>query len=298
MGDARVLAAGQHYPAGALYVVATPIGNAADITLRALHVLELADAVACEDTRNTSALLLRYGLSKPLLAAHAHNEAEAAQRILARLQAGERIALVSDAGTPGISDPGARIVDAVRAAGLPVVPLPGASATAAAVAVSGRLLDAGEGAFCFAGFLPTKAAQRDAALRALRALPMAFLIYESPHRIGATLGALAALLPAGCGLLVCRELTKQFEEIAQLTVEAGPAWLAADAQRERGEFVLLVEGSGKSAGEQAALDVEKLLDALCKELPASAAARIAASLSGRPRDEMYQGVLARKPQKD
>ena len=157
MSDWISLAASQSYPAGTLYVVATPIGNVADLSLRALHVLGLADAVACEDTRNTGQLLSRVGLQRPLVAVHEHNEREAAGRIAARLAAGERIAYVSDAGTPGISDPGARLVEAVRAAGHPVVPLPGPSAAVAALSVAGDLLDAGAGRFTFAGFLPSKA---------------------------------------------------------------------------------------------------------------------------------------------
>src|SRR5450830_855217 len=169
-------AAQQTYPESALYVLATPIGNVCDITLRALHVLTIADAVACEDTRNTSHLLNRYGISQTLIAAHEHNEREAADKIISRLQQGERVALVSDAGTPAVSDPGARIVEAVRAAGLRVVPLPGASAAVTALSASGLVNDQ----FHFVGFLPNKSKQRESALQALLTVPATLVLYEAP----------------------------------------------------------------------------------------------------------------------
>ena len=178
----------QIYPTGTLYVVATPIGNIGDISLRALHVLSLVDAIACEDTRNSGHLLTRYGLSKPLIAAHEHNEREVADKLIARLQAGERIALVSDAGTPAVSDPGARIVDAVRSAGLRVMPLPGASAAVTALSASGLLSDQ----FYFVGFLPAKPRQRDNTLLQLRAVTATLVFYEAPHRIVECANALAA----------------------------------------------------------------------------------------------------------
>ncbi|HTN65748.1 MAG TPA: 16S rRNA (cytidine(1402)-2'-O)-methyltransferase, partial [Burkholderiaceae bacterium] len=199
----------QTYPLSALYVLATPIGNVGDISLRALHVLTLVDAVACEDTRNTGHLLSRYGLSKPLLAAHQHNERTVADKIVARLQAGERIALVSDAGTPAVSDPGARIVDAVLQAGLRVLPLPGASAAIAALSVSGLVNDH----FHFVGFLPAKAQQRASTLANLRALPATLVLYEAPHRIVDTVAALAAAFDGARRIVFARELSKLFEEI-------------------------------------------------------------------------------------
>ncbi|MGH8808140.1 MAG: 16S rRNA (cytidine(1402)-2'-O)-methyltransferase, partial [Noviherbaspirillum sp.] len=178
----------QIYPSATLYVVATPIGNTGDITLRALNMLAIADAVACEDTRNTAHLLTRYGLSKELIAAHEHNEREVADKLIARLQSGQRIALVSDAGTPAVSDPGARIVDAVRAAGLRVLPLPGASAGISALSASGLINDR----FYFIGFLPAKAKQRETELRSLATLNATLVFYEAPHRIADTVDALAA----------------------------------------------------------------------------------------------------------
>ena len=194
------LAHTQHYPDAALYVVATPIGNTADITLRALHVLGLADRIAAEDTRNTGQLLARYGISKPLVAVHEHNEREAAQRVIELLRGGERVAYVSDAGTPGISDPGARLVDAVRAAGFAVVPLPGASAAVTALSVAGDWA----GAFTFAGFLPPKAKQRATALQGLVSHPYALVFYEAPHRIAETVAALADAFGPARRLLIAR----------------------------------------------------------------------------------------------
>ncbi len=233
------LAQAQQYPAAALYVVATPIGNTADITLRALHVLGLVDRIAAEDTRNTGQLLSRYGISKPLLAVHEHNEREAAQRVIEHLRAGERVAYVSDAGTPGISDPGAKLVDAVRAAGFAVVPLPGASALATALSVAGDWA----GTFTFLGFLPTKAKQRTSALQSLASHSHAMVFYEAPHRVVETVQALADAFGGERRLLIARELTKLHEAVHCCTLAEGPAWLAADPNRQRGEFVLVVEGA-------------------------------------------------------
>ena len=187
LAAARDAAAAQHYPQGALYVVATPIGNLADITLRALHVLQLADTVACEDTRHTQALLRAYGIDKSahqLLAVHQHNEAEAAQQVVQRLQQGQRVAYVSDAGTPGVSDPGARLAQAVREAGLRSVPLPGASSITTALSAAGAVAHSAEqGGFVFAGFLPVKQAERAAAVQVLAGEPRCVVLLEAPHRI-------------------------------------------------------------------------------------------------------------------
>ena len=189
LGAAHDAAAAQHYPQGALYVVATPIGNLADITLRALQVLQLVDCVACEDTRHTHSLLRAYGIEKAgaqLLAVHQHNEAEAAQQVIARLQQGQRVAYVSDAGTPAVSDPGARLVAAVVAAGLRVSPLPGASSLTAAISASGAVARAdAQGGFVFAGFLSSKLLQRQTEVDQLRREPRAVVLLEAPHRIEA-----------------------------------------------------------------------------------------------------------------
>ncbi len=271
--------------------MATPIGNLADLTLRALHVLQLVDAIACEDTRHTQALLRAVGIERPgaqLIALHQHNEAAAAQGVVERLARGERIAYVSDAGTPGVSDPGARLVAAVHAAGLRALPLPGASSVTTLLSAAGAHAggDAAQG-FVFAGFLPTKAAERDAAVQALAVEPRAVILLEAPHRIEALAGALAVL--GTRSLTVGRELTKQFEEIATLAAEALPAWLAAGPQRTRGEFALLLHPAapvrdGNNEG-------ERVLRLLLAELPVKSAVKLAAEISGAPRNALYELAL-------
>ena len=279
----------QHYPDCTLYVVATPIGNLADITLRALHVLQLVDAIACEDTRHTSPLLRQYGIDKPLLAVHEHNELEAALGVIERLQRGERVAYVSDAGTPAVSDPGARLVAATQAAGLRVLPLPGASSITTALSVAGL---AGDSGFVFAGFLPTKAGERDQAVAKLQLDARATVILEAPHRIEALARAMA---PLGARLLtVGRELTKQFEEIATVPAQDFAAWLAANPQRTRGEFALVLHpapGSDTPDGNEEAL---KVLQLLMAELPLKTAVKLAAEISGAPRNELYDAALKLK----
>ncbi len=265
MLQAAASAAGaQHYPTGALYVVATPIGNLADITLRAIHVLALVDAIACEDTRHSAPLLRQLGIEgKPLLALHAHNEREAAAGVLLRLARGERVAYVSDAGTPAISDPGAALVAAAQAAGYRVLPIPGASSATAALSVAG---DALGGPFTFIGFLPQRAGERALPLKALAADPRTQLLFEAPHRIE----SLAQALADACGtrtLTVCRELTKQFETVHRLPASDLPAWLAADANRSRGEFVLVVHAQQADAPDTAASAHEATLRTLLAALP-------------------------------
>lgn len=282
------LAQGQQYPAAALYVVATPIGNVADITLRALHVLGLVDRIAAEDTRNTGQLLARYGISKPLIAVHQHNERDAALRVVEHLHAGERVAYVSDAGTPGISDPGAKLVDAARDAGFQVIPLPGASALATALSAAGDWA----ATFSFLGFLPPKAKQRTAAVQALASQPHALVFYEAPHRIVETVQALADTLGGARKLLIARELTKLHEALHRCTLAEGPAWLAGDPNRQRGEFVLVVEGAQvEVAGEH---DHDVLLGILLEELTVSSAAKVAATLTGASRNALYTRALALK----
>ena len=283
-------AAGQNYPPGALYVVATPIGNLADITLRALHVLALADTVACEDTRHTQALLRAYGIDKSaaqLLAVHEHNETQASEELVQRMVQGQRVAYVSDAGTPAISDPGARLVEAARAAARPVVPLPGASSVTAALSVAGMAsTDAATSGFVFAGFLPSKAGERAQAVAALAQQARAVVLLEAPHRIEALAGALAVL--GQRGLTVGRELTKQFEEIAQLQAADFGAWLAADPNRCRGEFVLVLHPAAVQAdnGED-----QRVLQLLLAELPLKTAVRLAAEITGAPRNALYEAAL-------
>ena len=276
----------QHYPEATLYVVATPIGNLADITLRALHAMQLADAIACEDTRHTQPLLRHYGIDKPLLAVHEHNEAQAAGLVIERLQRGERVAYVSDAGTPAISDPGARLVAAAQAAGFRVMPLPGASSVTTALSVAGI---AGDGGFVFAGFLPSKAGERDQAIALLALDARATVILEAPHRIEALARAMAPL--AGRLVTVGRELTKQFEEIATLPAQELAAWLAAGPQRTRGEFALVLH---PATGKEAPQDHTRVLQLLLAELPLKTAVKLAAEITGAPRNDLYEAALQLK----
>jgi 16S rRNA (cytidine1402-2'-O)-methyltransferase len=275
----------QSYPQSALYVLATPIGNVCDITLRALHVLSIVDAVACEDTRNTAHLMTRYGLHKPLIAAHEHNEREVAEKLVARLQAGERIALVSDAGTPAVSDPGARIVDAVRNAGLRVLPLPGASAAVTALCASGLVNDS----FHFAGFLPAKSKQRENALIALADLASTLVLYEAPHRIIETVDALLQVFGPTRQIVLARELTKQFEEIHRCALADAPDWLRQDENHQRGEFVLLIEAAPAKTDDGA--EADRVLRILLAELPLKQAAALAAQLTGHKKNALYERAL-------
>jgi 16S rRNA (cytidine1402-2'-O)-methyltransferase len=279
-------AAQQSYPTATLYVVATPIGNVTDITLRALHLLALADVVACEDTRKTGALLQRFGLSKPMLAAHQHNEREVADKLVGRLLAGERVALVSDAGTPAVSDPGARIVDAVRAAGLRVVPLPGPSAAIAALSASGLVNDR----FHFIGFLPAKAKQREAELALLARETSTLVFYEAPHRIIDCVEALAGAFEPSRQVVFARELTKLFEEIHRCQLQEALAWVKADSNRERGEFVVLVEGA-QVESDAADAEAERILQVLLTECSVKQAASLAAQITGRKKNALYERAL-------
>lgn len=279
--------ASQDWPAGALYVAATPIGNSADITLRVLHALSIADAVFAEDTRVTRKLLDRYGLRPPaLLAAHAHNERAAAQAICERLQAGQRVVLVSDAGTPAVSDPGARVVSAVRAAGQRVIPLPGASSALAALCASGLA----PGGFAFAGFLPAGARERERALQAVAASALATVLFEAPHRIEATAQALATALPPARQVVVARELTKKFESIDSMPAAQLPAFIAS--QPQRGEYVLLVEAAAEDALMQIDATTQRWLAALTDALPTARAAAVAARATGLPRERLYAALTA------
>lgn len=286
---AQDAAGSQTHPASTLYVVATPIGNLADISLRALHVLAKVDAVACEDTRHTQQLLRAYGLERPgaqLLAVHQHNEAEAAQTVVARLAQGERVAYVSDAGTPAISDPGARLVAAVRHAGYRVLPLPGASSVTTALSASGMT---GEDGFVFAGFLPSKAGERERAVQALSQESRAVVLLEAPHRIEALAQALAVL--GERRVTLGRELTKQFEQIETVAAQALPAWLAEKPDRQRGEFVLVLHDApvAASAGEGV-----RVLQVLLPELPLKTAVKLAAEITGESKNELYDKALALK----
>lgn len=291
MAAASDAAAHQHYPQGTLYMVATPIGNLADISLRALHLLSLVDAVACEDTRHTAGLLQGYGLHQPLLALHEHNEAAAAQGVIQRLREGQRVAYVSDAGTPGVSDPGARLCAAVVAAGFRCVPLPGASSVTALISVAGT--GGHDGRFVFTGFLSPKATERQREVQAIGADHRACVLLEAPHRIEALARDLTAL--GRRALTVGRELTKQFEEIAQMPAADFPAWLQAGAHRTRGEFVLLIHPQAASDGEAFDAATLRILDLLLAELPVKTAVRLCADITGAPRNALYPAALARRP---
>lgn len=278
---------------GTLYVVATPLGNLRDVTLRALDVLGSADVVAAEDTRVTGILLRHYAITTRLLSMHEHNEAQRAEEIVGLLRSGRSAALVSDSGTPAISDPGARLVRAVHEAGLPVVPVPGASAVAAAVSAAGLAAER----FVFVGFLPGAAKARRALLEALRELPAALVVYEAPRRVRATVAELAQVLGAGRRLVVVREVTKKFETITRIDLGEAAAWFDGDAHRERGEFVLLVDAAfGELAPPmpESAPGTRALLAALLDELPPARAARVAARVTGLPRETLYAQAMALK----
>jgi 16S rRNA (cytidine1402-2'-O)-methyltransferase len=289
LAAAHEAAGAQNHPASTLYVVATPIGNLADISLRALHVLSKVDVVACEDTRHTQQLLRAYGLDRPgsqLLAVHQHNEAEAAHNVLERLGQGQRVAYVSDAGTPAISDPGARLVAAVRQAGFRVMPLPGASSVTTALSASGMTGDSG---FVFAGFLSSKATERQLAVQKLAQESRAVVLLEAPHRIEALAQALAVLgqRPITLG----RELTKQFEQIETLPAQDLSAWLAEKPERLRGEFVLVLHDAPVDDATGEGL---RVLQLLLPELPLKTAVKLAAEISGESKNTLYDLALSLK----
>ncbi len=280
---------------GTLYVVATPLGNLRDVTLRALDVLGSADVVAAEDTRVTSVLLRHYGIATRPTSLREHNEARRAGQIVELLRAGKSVALVSDAGTPAVSDPGARLVAAVRDAALPVVPIPGACAAVAGVSAAGLAAER----FAFLGFLPTAVKERDALLAAAAGLPLALVIYEAPHRVAASAAGIAAALGGERTLVVAREITKKFETIARMALADAPAWFAAEPNRQRGEFVLIVDLPGSRAADAAPAaitpEIDRWLRALVAELPPARAARVVAAATEIPRAAAYARALELKP---
>jgi 16S rRNA (cytidine1402-2'-O)-methyltransferase len=271
--------------------VATPIGNLADLTLRAIHVLGLADTLACEDSRVSAGLLRHLGLHKPLLAVHEHNEADTAGAVIARLANGERVAYVSDAGTPAVSDPGARLVAAVTAAGYRVLPIPGASSAVTALSVAGDVQGTG---FRFAGFAPPKGAERSTTLARWCDEPQTLVLFEAPHRIATLLRELAQRCPAR-RVTLCRELTKQFETVVTLEAAQLPAWLEVDPHRSRGEFVLVLHGLSTEPTQTLAPGIEPLLQALMATLPLKQAVTLVADATGAPRNALYARALALKP---
>ena len=288
---AQDASASQAHPPACLYVLATPIGNLADIGLRALHVLTLVDALACEDTRHSQALLRSYGVAKPsgaFLALHQHNETGAAEDVILRLQSGQRVAYLSDAGTPAISDPGAKLVAMVQAAGFRVIPIPGASSVTTLLSVSGCQ---GDGSFVFLGFLPSKSQERQTAIQAMAQEARAQVFLEAPHRIEAVAKDMALL--GERMLSVGRELTKQFEEVAVMPANKLSAWLGESAQRSKGEFALVLHPLAVAAPGLA--EAERVLDLLLAELPTKSAVRLAAQISGAPRNTLYALALQKKP---
>ena len=288
---AQDASASQAHPPACLYVLATPIGNLADIGLRALHVLTLVDALACEDTRHSQALLRSYGVAKPsgaFLALHQHNETGAAEDVILRLQSGQRVAYLSDAGTPAISDPGAKLVAMVQAAGFRVIPIPGASSVTALLSVSGCQ---GDGSFVFLGFLPSKSQERQTAIQAMTQEARAQVFLEAPHRIEAVAKDMALL--GERMLSVGRELTKQFEEVAVMPANKLSAWLGESAQRSKGEFALVLHPL--AVAEPGLAEAERVLDLLLAELPTKSAVRLAAQISGAPRNTLYALALQKKP---
>ncbi len=268
-------------------MVATPIGNLGDVTARALEVLSQADIVAAEDTRNTKALLTHFGISAKLVAVHAHNERKSASDIARWIGEGKSVALVSDAGTPAVSDPGSAIVAAVREAGGRVIPVPGASALTAALSASGFEFDGA----VFAGFLPVKGAERREKLASLAAGPWAIVLFEAPHRISQTLGDLHEVL-GDRDIVIAREITKRFETIAKVPLAEARAWVDADDDRRRGEFVLVIEGRAPVARDT--VDPAAVLAALLAELPVKQAVALAVKITGGKRNALYAMALGMK----
>jgi 16S rRNA (cytidine1402-2'-O)-methyltransferase len=275
----------------ALYVVATPIGNLSDITLRALQILTAADVIAAEDTRNSAHLLAHHGIaSKHLFALHQHNERGAAEKIIVMLHQGKSIALLTDAGTPAVSDPGALLVDTVRAAGFRVVPIPGANAAIAALSVSGLTTPH----FLFYGFLPNKSAARCSALQKLIDHPYILVFYEAPHRILECVADMQAVFGNERQIVLAREMTKLFENIHSCRLGDALDWLHADANNQRGEFVLLVSGA-ETRQDELSSDAKRVLIVLLKELPLKQAVQLAVQITGMNRNELYQHALTLKP---
>jgi 16S rRNA (cytidine1402-2'-O)-methyltransferase len=282
--------AGKHGEAGRgrLYVVATPIGNLGDITQRAIATLGAVHVVFAEDTRHTRGLLAHHGIAAQLAALHEHNEREASRELVRHLAEGRDVALVTDAGTPAISDPGAHAVAAARAAGFDVVPIPGPNAAIAALSVAGV-----PGPFAFAGFLPAKPSARRKALQSWRNFPHALVLYEAPHRILECVDDLARVLGPDRAVILARELTKTFETVDACVLGEARAWLEADPDRTRGEFVVIVSGAA-ALDEPRTADGERVLRLLVEAVPVKTAVQLAAAITGGSRNKLYAQALAFK----
>lgn len=274
--------------AGTLYVVATPIGNLADLSQRALQTLAGVALIAAEDTRHTGVLLRNHGIRIPATALHEHNEHQAVPRLIERLRAGDSVALVSDAGTPLLSDPGAHLVAQAHAARLRVVPIPGPSAVVAALSVAGFPADR----FVFEGFLPPRAGARRGRLQELTGEDRPIVLYEAPHRIRETLGDLVSIFGADRDGFLARELTKVFEELRRAPLGTLAQWLAERAERERGEYVVVVAGKPATEDREVGPEEERVLRVLLEEVPPSTAAALAARITGRGRRALYARALA------
>jgi len=272
---------------GCLYVVATPIGNLGDLSVRALEVLRSVTLVAAEDTRRTGTMLRHFGLDTPLVSLHEHNERQRVGELMTRLQGGETIALVTDAGTPLLSDPGYLLVSEAARRGIAIVPVPGPSALTAALSIAALPVDR----FVFEGFLPAKPAARRSRLEALRHEARTLVFYEAPHRLPQTLEALAQILGEARPAVVARELTKSFETIYRDSLAGLARRAVEDPDMRRGEIVIVVDGAAPRAGMSAPLEAESLLRTLLEELPPSQAARITARLTGVNRSELYALAL-------
>lgn len=279
---------------GILYVVATPIGNLQDITLRALETLKAVDAIAAEDTRHTSGLLSHFGISKKLIAVHEHNEHQSAEKLLMQLNAGESIALVTDAGTPGISDPGAVVVDFVRKAGVKVVPVPGVSAVIAALSASGIV----QNGFLFHGFLPASGAARRKVLEALKSQAVTLVFYEAPHRIVDSVADMCTVFGAERRITFARELTKTFETIYSCALSDAVTWLQADTNQQRGEFVLLIEAANIKQEEEISEEALRVLRLLLTELPLKQAVKLATDITHEKKNVLYELALKLKQQSE
>lgn len=270
-----------------LYVVATPIGNLGDITARALDVLKRADTVAAEDTRNTQQLLSHFGIRTHTIAVHEHNERNAADGIVKLLREGRAIALVTDAGTPAVSDPGARVVAAAHDAGFAVIPIVGASAVVAAISASGE----GEDGFLFHGFLPTKSGERKTLLASLRALPYALVFYESPHRIEESIADMADVFEPSRTIVFCREITKKFETIHRTIMLKAVDWLGENDDNRRGEFVIVVGPSVMSDEVVDDTALRNTIGTLLSELPLKQAVGLAVKITGEKKNAIYEMAL-------